>query len=139
MGNDDLALAMKLIWGSPNRKATHYKISKFTTEVKYGDRSNGGQYHYFDLKETPDAKCTETLILLWHEERNAVALPYPINLAGAVEFTKGWLANTDYGPQPDHDGDNEKAWRVFCDHWGHVYDHHYGIAGIQPRWAMFSK
>lgn len=79
------------------------------------------------------------LILLWHEEKGSVKLPSPIDAAGSCELAWNWLMEQDYGPEPDQDGDNEKGFRVYCNHWGHVEGYHYAIIGIVPAWAMYGK
>src|SRR5690349_24893058 len=46
---------------------------------------------------------------------------------------EAWLAEADYGPQPDHDGDNSKGWRIYNEAWGHVDNLWGAIVAIQPR------
>jgi len=63
----------------------------------------------------------------------------PIDAERAVIHVLDWLSATDYGPQPDHDGDNGKGWRVFCEGWGHVGGDYHAFVAIEPRYAMYGK
>lgn len=135
-GTKDLEMALSIIWNNcPGRKATHYKIVKLQKHVDYyGQPTNN---HYVKFKENPEG--VETLILLWHEENNAHALPHPLNIEEAIQFVTDWLEEVAYKDEPDHDGDNGKGWRVFTEQWGQVASHQYAIVGIQPSWSMYGK
>lgn len=135
-GDESLRLALTLIWpNAAGGKASHYKLVKLQESTKYYGTPTTS--HSTEMANNDNGK--ETLILLWHEERGSLPLPYPLNLDEAVNFVAGWLKRADYGRQPDHDGDNGRGFRVFSDFWGHVAGHHYGIAGVQPEWAMYGK
>lgn len=135
-GDKDLEMALTIIWNNcPGGKATHYKIMKLKRHTQYYGEPKSS--HYSEIKEDPEGM--PTLILLWHEEKGAQALPYSLELEEAIHFVKGWLKRVEYDEEPDHDGDNEKGWRVFTEKWGHVAGHHYAIVGIQPQWASYSK
>lgn len=154
-GRESLAYALQLIWpNAAGGKATHYKIIKatrkltyFTHELRNGLAPNVDLHqenpkqirvsHYEEEVESTDG--TQTLVLLWHDERDATKLPYPLTLDKAITFAADWLTEADYGSEPDHDGDNQRGWRAFTDGWGHVVGHHCGIIGIQPAWAMYGK
>lgn len=134
-GDEALALALQIVWdNAPGGKATHYKVMSYTD----AETEMSGRY---DIKvEThPDEKPLPTLILLWNAEADAMPLPYPLDLEGAINFAKGWLKNAEYGEEPDHDGSNGKGWRIFNNNWGHVMQLHYGIVGIRPNWAWYGK
>jgi len=79
------------------------------------------------------------LVLYWRQTTKAVDLPYPMTLDQAADFAAGWLDHADYGPEPDHDGDNEKGWRLYCESWGHVDNDPSAFAAVQPVWAMYGK
>jgi len=137
-GNEDLALALRLIWSNaPSREATHYKVVRFAIKTEYFNRNGIVTHHFTRLVEDP--KGVPTLILFWSEEGSVTQLPFPHNLKRSTEFVEGWLEKVPFGSEPDHDGDNEKGWRVFTEDWGHVAGHNYAIAGIQPAWAMYGK
>jgi hypothetical protein len=135
-GDEALAMAVKIAWdNAPGGKASHYKIVNLKEDIRY--YGNPTSHHYQDLKEDMDG--IPTLILLWHDERNATSLPYPLDAESATKFIKGWLERVERGEQPDHDGDNGHGWRVFTEQWGHVAGHHYSILAVQPEWAMYGK
>lgn len=67
------------------------------------------------------------------------ALPFKIDAAGAADFATQWLAEQNYGPEPDHDGDNGKGWRLYCEEWGHVDNESQAFVAVQPVWAMYGK
>jgi len=82
------------------------------------------------------------MILFWHEENGAIQLPYEMTYEDAVPFVWGWLQKVDYDQyeeQLDHDGDNDKGFRIFNENWGHVGDHHYAFVAIKPAWAWIGK
>jgi hypothetical protein len=135
-GSEALAMALKLAWPSaPGGKATHYKMLTLVEKVEYYGQP--ATHHVKTLKEDP--KGVPTLILFWSAERDSTPLPYPMPLDQAITFVQGWLKQTDYGEEPDHDGNNHKGWRVFTESWGLVMGHHYTIVAVQPEWAMYGK
>jgi hypothetical protein len=79
------------------------------------------------------------LILYWTKSTRSTQLPYPMKHAQTAEFVLGWLAQADYGRQPDHDGDNGKGWRVYNESWGHVDGEWQAFVAIEPVWAMYGK
>lgn len=66
-------------------------------------------------------------------------LPFKMKYDMATDFALSWLAEQDYGRQPDHDGDNEKGWRVYNEAWGHVENDSCAFLAITPTWAMYGK
>lgn len=80
------------------------------------------------------------LILFWHKHKDAIDLLYPMDVNETVEFVWGWLQKTAPAErEPDHDGDNGKGFRVFCDMWGHVKSYSSAFVGIRPEWAWYGK
>ena len=80
------------------------------------------------------------LVFYWsNTSPRATKLPFPMTLEQAADFAIGWLEHADYGREPDHDGDNGKGWRLYCEDWGHVDHDHYAFAAVQPVWAMYGK
>jgi len=92
-----------------------------------------GKFEYYEIDETYG------LVLYWTESKNAVKLPYPMDLSAIVDFAWNWLKSADYGRQPDHDGDNGKGWRIYTESWGQVKSDWATICAIQPVWAMYGK
>jgi hypothetical protein len=138
-GEKALTLALELIW--PNAKSgqvTHYKLVHLAEKTDYYlTESDIGKPHVTKLVEDPSGKIT--LILFEREERGSIVLPYPHDFKQTVNFVTGWLRIADYGPQPDHDGVNQKGWRVFNQQWGLIAGHNFAILAVQPKWAMYGK
>lgn len=152
-GAESLACGLQIAW--PNAiggKATHYKTIKAGVKETYyvepaserwrpnvEHQTLGQLWVSSYVEEIAMDDGTDSLILLWHDEHKSFPLPYPLDFKGALHFIEGWLANADYGRQPDHDGDDGRGFRLFTDGWGHVVGHHYAIVGVQPAWAMYGK
>jgi hypothetical protein len=67
-------------------------------------------------------------------------LLYQMNAKALSDFAWGWLlGGSDYGEEPDHDGDNHKGWRVYNESWGHVGDCWRARLAIHPEWALYGK
>lgn len=66
-------------------------------------------------------------------------LPFKMDLAQCAEFAWGWLQQADYGKEPDHDGDNGKGFRLYCEDWGHVAGRWEAFVAVEPCWAMYGK
>lgn len=130
-GASALASAIGLAWaGAPGGKASHYKVTNVKAVTEYW----GSPTTRHSVKHVEDAGGTPTLVFLWHAERDAVPLPYPMDMESAINMASGWLREVPRGRQPDHDGDNGLGWRVFTEAWGHVLGLSYAIVGIQPAW-----
>lgn len=112
-GNDSLRLVMMLAFRR-NTKATHYAVTE-----KHG------------------------LLLFWmnpgQTSLEVKSLPFKLDAEGAADFAQRWLAEADYGKEPDHDGSNGRGWRISTDNWGRGGGYDYGIVAIQPAWAMYGK
>lgn len=88
---------------------------------------------------------TERLVFAWHESANSKDndfIPFitPITYEEAVPLVKKWCQEVaNYGSQPDHDGDNSRSWRVYCEGWGFIDHNQYTFAAVEPYWAQFGK
>lgn len=59
-----------------------------------------------------------------------------MDAAGCADFASRWLAEAEYGAEPDHDGCNTRGWRVYNE----KCDGHYGaIIAVAPAWACHGK
>lgn len=68
------------------------------------------------------------------------ALPFKLDAEGAADFALRWLNGAaEYGAEPDHDGDNEKGWRLYNEDWGHVDGDWQALIAVAPNWAMYGK
>ena len=84
---------------------------------------------------------THMMVLYWSLSgtKGVTSLPFKMDAKGAADFVSRWLAEQDYGPQPDHDGDNGKGWRLFNETWGHVGGEWQAFVAVRPCWAMYGK
>lgn len=124
------ALEIAFAHNAPGKKVESYHV------VKLESKSYNG---------IPESLNGETaLVLRWIKEDKPkvdgpVNLPFKLDCAGAADFTARWLAEQDYGKEPDHDGSNGKGWRIWTGGWGHVGDDRYAVCAIMPEWAMYGK
>lgn len=81
------------------------------------------------------------LVLAWTgaDGQGWTPFPVPMNAETVVPIVTQWLDSQDYGPQPDHDGDNAKGWHVYNEAWGHVGGDYHAFVAIEPAWAMYGK
>lgn len=88
-------------------------------------------------------------ILKWHaKENNENKFPVPLKSSTIVDIVWDWL-NSEQGREfktidgwdrdADHDGHNERGWRVYCEDWGHVGDDHYAICAVVPVYIWYGK
>lgn len=68
-----------------------------------------------------------------------VKLPFKLDPIGAADFATRWLAEQDYGKEPDHDGDNGRGWRLYNESWGSVGSWTGAFIAVKPAWAMYGK
>jgi hypothetical protein len=117
---------------APHPQASHYAVIE----------------HPVDANEwTKKKEKRKTLVLFWANDESFKPRPsaFPCKMKGTalVEFIWHWLEdaweNRAHGSEPDHDGDNGNAWRLFNEGWGHVAESPYAFVGIQPVWAMYGK
>lgn len=84
----------------------------------------------------------ERLTFAWHKAAGKEFSPFvtPIDAEQAIAVVKGWIDEVArYTSQPDHDGDNEKSCRIFCEDWGLVDHNQYAFAAVEPYWAQYGK
>lgn len=152
-GDETLAKSLEIAFAlnAPGDRITHYNVVRLGFETCYFankaadhlpenlTEAPGLHVHHFSNYKQDD-KGHLTLILLWSESKGAVPLPYPMKIADAIPFVKGWLANAgDSGEKPDIDGSLGKGWRVFTEDWGHVAGCSCAVVGVQSQWTMYGK
>jgi hypothetical protein len=79
------------------------------------------------------------LLFFWNKDKVATDLPFKLDVVGAADFAQRWLAEQNYGNEPDHDGDNGRGWRVYNKSLGRATGHAYSFVAIEPCWAEYGK
>jgi hypothetical protein len=97
---------------------------------------------------------TKGLILLWHVDKDkGTALPTPLDFNATTDIAWAWLNSKEgqefkpideWDTDTDHDGSNERGWRVYVESWGHIRDgknsiDHYSICAIVPAYCWYGK
>jgi hypothetical protein len=109
--NQDLLKAMEIAFRGPHTRAVGYRTCP-----------------------------TKGLIFYQYESSTRmIPLPFKLDAAGAADFATRWLAEQDYGREPDHDGDNGKGFRIYNEAWGHVDGEYQAFVAVKPVWAMYGK
>jgi hypothetical protein len=135
-GDEPLRAAFTLVWKASGidgskRGATHYAIRPVAEAVKDAEKP------YLDRS----AKSLRLVFFEYHgnaPKPDMVAMPFLLDAEAAYDFARRWLAQAEYPRQPDHDGDNERGWRIYNEDWGHV-DGDDAIIAVSPVWAMYGK
>lgn len=135
-GDQALALAMTLAWaGVPGGKATHYKVVQVNERTTYYGAPT--ERHATALHEA--ATGTPTLLLLWHEERDALPLASPMGSEAAAQFASEWLRVAGPNVGAHDEVETDSGWRLLRDEWAGVVGYRYAIAAVQPVVALFGK
>lgn len=120
-----------IAWEGDLRKAMEIAFSRYSNVKAYKiDPKKGLMFFWF--YEEP--KYGET-----GNRSGSIALPFKMDAAGAADFATRWLAEQDYGREPDHDGSNAKGWRIYNDEWSRVDGYAYSICAIKPCWMEYGK
>lgn len=73
-----------------------------------------------------------------HTEMTPFPTPMAINFVASMIYE--WLKTAEYAEEPDHDGDNDRGWRLYKERWGRIDDFGHGsIAAIEPMWIEYGK
>lgn len=112
-GKEALGLALQLLYkNAPGGKATHYIIDN------------------------------DELVLLWHEEKDCIKLPYALTVYNATDFVWEWLEQAvrkeKYGDS-DYVWNKEGGFRAYCNDWGEDEKYHYGFARIVAIYVWIGK
>lgn len=87
-----------------------------------------------------ETKGKPRMIFYWASSPNAAPFPFEMPIDQAAQFAQAWLdGGAEYGREPDHDGHNEKGFRLYCEDWGHVAGEWQAFVAIEPAWAMYGK
>lgn len=135
-GTDRLKDAFSLVWKATNNDranggATCYAIRPAVAAICNSEKP------YLDKPAKP-----QRMVFFWGDaptESGKIKLPFRMDAAGAADFAARWLAEADYGPMPDHDGDSKRGWHLYNEGWGHVDDDFYAIIAVAPAWSVYGK
>lgn len=138
-GQKSLETILGLAFGQ-YRHAVGYAIRPPVTGIRYELPEGMDKRDQYKLGWEKEGK-PQRLIFYWiaNDRPDFVAFPFKLDAIGAADFAIRWLAELDYGKQPDHDGDNHRGWRAYCEGWGHVDSEYRAFAAIAPAWAMYGK
>jgi hypothetical protein len=87
------------------------------------------------------------LILLWYLSEKDTKFPVEMNHTTIADVIWQWLETEDakkvecegWDADADHDGDNEKGWRLYVEDWGHV-DSSWGVSfAVKPAYLWYGK
>jgi hypothetical protein len=114
--------------------ALQLAMVKFPQAVFYRARAH--------LIKDRKAAAPSRLTLFWTGAGDVSLIPFPTALSAvAVEpIIRAWLKSAEisaYGPRMNHDGDNERGWRIFT-RTPEEYDHRV-IVNIEPAWIVLGK
>lgn len=155
---DALGSALALVWlargmsdptphARPDYKragATHYAIRSpfegeredvpegtpkhFVPGWRYGREPKPLRLVFFDNRYRSDTLASDQM-----------ALPFTLDAIGCADFARRWLAEAEYGGEPDHDGDNKKGWLIYNERYGQVDGDYGAIIAIAPVWTEYGK
>lgn len=77
---------------------------------------------------------TGNLVFCWAADSPAIPFPLRLNVHQAADLAISWLRQSDYPPQPIHDGDNHKGWNLTTN-----CDIAWSVVMVSPKWIMYGK
>jgi hypothetical protein len=83
----------------------------------------------------------QRLVFAWSIEGTTgftplVAETPTVELGQTIEL---WLRQAKLTKEPDHDGDNQRGWRLYTGSWGHIDSDHHTYFAVEPAWMMYGK
>ena len=140
-GDQKLAALFDLLFG-PDRKPVGYALRAKQPGKPWDAAGTSGGSQNNGLMKWREEPKELRLVLFWANREKAdgfVPFPFKMDAKGAADFVCRWLAEADYGTPLDHDGDNKKGWRVYCEDCGHVDGDWGAFLAVSPRWALYGK
>lgn len=137
-------------------------MDNFALDVRATTRRSFDHAIAIALAHSPSGKVTHWvedskygLVLFWSgsdEEfkgKKIQQFPFEMKAKDVASFAWRWLQKVDRikfqqlkgmdAEYDDGDVDNEEAWRVFVEDWGHVGSSFYAVAAVLPVWAWLGK
>ena len=73
-----------------------------------------------------------------HEKMTPFPSPMSVDFVAAMIYE--WLKTAEYSEEPDHDGSNERGWRLYKENWGRINKFGHGsIGAVEPMWIEYGK
>lgn len=82
---------------------------------------------------------TPKLIFYWAKSDKFHPLLVPISTNKLGDTIQKWLAEQDYGNEPDIDGNSRRGFRIYTDSWGMVDGEWQTSFAVEPEWIMYGK
>lgn len=87
------------------------------------------------------------LIFFWHAGEGAKKFRRARTAKQVVGLVAKWLESDQARNIPcngwdadiDHDGSNERGWRVYVEDWGHIGEETYAICAVRPSFNWLGK
>jgi len=124
------------------KHAFNLAFSKHKNAAFYAIRPAETAVNNADVAQSNRPTKSLRLIFFWCKQegvKDLVPFPFKMDAAACAEFASRWLAEADYGPEPDHDGSNGRGWRLYNESWGHIDEEYSAIIAVAPNWAWFGK
>lgn len=147
-GRESLRLALALAFenNAPGKKATHWVevpgvgiVLMWHADKLHYSRDSEGELIPNDERYTRTDEVDESKSGVAQSSRFIA----PLSAETAVGTVWNWLESLEdkdyYGSLNDCDVTERRAWRVYCENWGHVQGSSYAICAIQPVWAWLGK
>lgn len=91
-------------------------------------------------------KATDSRMVLYWASDGSLTRPHPfiVPMSGkdVAESVWAWLQtlSRDVFPQEyDHDGGNNRGWKVYTEAWGQISGDTYAFLAIEPHWMVCGK
>lgn len=73
-----------------------------------------------------------------HEKMTPFPSPMPVDFVATMIHE--WLKTAEYPEEPDHDGSNDRGWRLYKEAWGRINKFGHGsIGAVEPMWIEYGK
>jgi hypothetical protein len=80
------------------------------------------------------------IVLFEYPHSSMTPFPAPMPVSFVAAMVHAWLTTATYPEEPDHDGDNERGWRLYKEDWGRIDKFEHGsVCAIEPMWIEYDK
>ena len=93
-----------------------------------------------NLKIVGFAVDENRFILFEFAHNKMTPFPAPMSIDFVATIAHEWLKTVEYPEEPDHDGHNERGWRLYKENWGRIDKFGHGsLCAIEPMWIEYGK